>query len=402
MKICPTCGLDADDRFLFCPDDGTPLDKPAAGPLPNDETSSNHGSKLVLHFCPACEGEYPLTFSLCPIDGLKLTRERVRSKKPVAVLMEVASPALIAAAPKSASAVEPLEAPIDPDLTAHYESPDELPDAMYEQTDPEPDSQAAPSVTKPGLIESFRSDRPSFQIAAVATLLGLAIFGITAIYRIYSFGASAPERPSPATTALNQQEVPPPSFFIETPKEAREYVEEEAPSQEAAPEVKMKEAAPELQPSKERPDPPPSQGQTKNDPHPPDKAAADRARAVSAPVAPQSTGGSVEARLVRVRGNRTRPGYRYDLTFTLKEQAGRAVRWNNLTVSARSASGINHLQTLPFSHRQGPSGALTFTVSVEMTGRGEPDWRGRIVCTTVGKDDSGRFTRATFGATVTP
>jgi hypothetical protein len=256
-------------------------------------------------------------------------------------------------------------------------------------------------MTKTGLIESFRSDRPSFQIAAVATLIGLTVFGILAAYRIYTLGASAPERPSPSATALNRQEVPP-SFYIETPKEARDYVEEEAPSQEAVPEVKGQEPAPELQPSKERPKPPPSQGQAKDAPQPPDKVAADRARAVSAPVVPQSTGGLVEARLVRVRANRTRPGYRYDLTFTLKEQAGRAVRWNNLTVSARSASGINHLQTLPFYHQQGPSGALTFTVSVEMTGRGEPDWRGRIVCTTVGKDDSGRFTRATFGATVTP
>jgi hypothetical protein len=278
-------------------------------------------------------------------------------------------------------------------LTAHYESPD--------QTDPDPDTKAAPSMTKPGLIESFRSDRPSFQIAAVATLIGLTVFGIMAAYRIYTLGASAPEQPSPATTALNRQEVPP-SYFIETPKEARDYVEAEALSQEADPEVKAQEPAPDLQPSKEHPKPPTSQGQTKTTPQPPDKVPADPARTVSAPVVPQSTGGRVEARLVRVRANRTRPGYRYDLTFTLKEQAGRAVRWNNLTVSARSASGINHLQTLPFYHQQGPSGALTFTVSVEMTGRGEPDWRGRIVCTTVGKDDSGRFTRATFGANVTP
>jgi hypothetical protein len=291
MKICPTCGLDADDRFLFCPDDGTALDRPVAGPSLLDEPSSGRASKVSLYFCPACEGEYPLTFSVCPIDGLKLTRERVLSKRPEAVAIKVASPGPIKSPTPTAEVVEPFEEEMASDETAHYDSPD----ATLDESDPEPDLEVTPSATKAGPIERFRSDRPSFQFAAIATLIGLTLFGLSAIYRIYTYGARGPDRASPETTALKQQEAPP-SFFIETPREAREYVEEAAPAQEAVAEVKEQEVMPAVRPSKETPAP--DKAPVKKAAEPPAAPAADRPRTGTAPVVPQSTGGRVEARLL--------------------------------------------------------------------------------------------------------
>jgi hypothetical protein len=37
-----------------------------------------------------------------------------------------------------------------------------------------------------------------------------------------------------------------------------------------------------------------------------------------------------------------------------------------------------------------------------MLGRTEADWRGRVVCTAFGLDNTGRPIRATFGANVAP
>jgi hypothetical protein len=99
---------------------------------------------------------------------------------------------------------------------------------------------------------------------------------------------------------------------------------------------------------------------------------------------------------------KTAAGVRYDLTFNMQEQAGRSAQWQRVLVSTRSTSGTSHSEAIPFSHRLGAAGALTFTISVELTGRSEADWRGRIVCTTLGWDNKGAPLQASFGANVTP
>ena len=117
---------------------------------------------------------------------------------------------------------------------------------------------------------------------------------------------------------------------------------------------------------------------------------------------PRIEPGSLDARLIRIRSMRVPSGMRYDLTFDLQDESGRHAQWERMLISTRSASGISHTQAVPFVHRLGANGALTFTVSVEMHGKSEPDWHGRVVCTTTGADNDGRPLRASFGASVTP
>jgi hypothetical protein len=57
---------------------------------------------------------------------------------------------------------------------------------------------------------------------------------------------------------------------------------------------------------------------------------------------------------------------------------------------------------IPFQHWLAGSGALTFTVNVDMAGPSEDDWRGRISCMSVGADETGRPLRASFGTNVAP
>jgi hypothetical protein len=117
---------------------------------------------------------------------------------------------------------------------------------------------------------------------------------------------------------------------------------------------------------------------------------------------PNVNAGGFDARLIRVRSSRTSAGVRYDLTFSMQEQTGRMAQWQRVLISTHSASGNRHSEAVPFSHKLGPSGALTFTISVDFAGRSEADWRGRVVCTTLGWDRQGAPLQASFGANVTP
>jgi hypothetical protein len=119
-------------------------------------------------------------------------------------------------------------------------------------------------------------------------------------------------------------------------------------------------------------------------------------------VLPRGTFGQVAARLTNVRASRTAGGYRYELTFHLADQAGQATQWERLAIVTRSASGATRQQQIPFYHRLGADGTMSFTVSVEMPGRAPADWQGRIICTSIGSDSSGRAHRASFGANVSP
>jgi hypothetical protein len=115
-----------------------------------------------------------------------------------------------------------------------------------------------------------------------------------------------------------------------------------------------------------------------------------------------NTSGSVNLSLVRLRSFRTETGIRYDLTLNMQQQEGRVIRWERINLATHSQSGITHTEILPFSQRLGSSGSLSFTVSVEMRGRNESDWQGRISCTGVGTDVEGRNVKTNFTARVNP
>ncbi|HLG15884.1 MAG TPA: hypothetical protein VJH03_15465 [Blastocatellia bacterium] len=92
----------------------------------------------------------------------------------------------------------------------------------------------------------------------------------------------------------------------------------------------------------------------------------------------------------------------YDLTFDAQEQTGRPVLWKQLSLTTRSASGLNRSQMLPFSERLSRSGSFTFTVSAVLQGVAESDWRGRVICSSFGVDDTSRVVKATFSTDVSP
>ncbi|HKY04948.1 MAG TPA: hypothetical protein VJQ56_08660, partial [Blastocatellia bacterium] len=110
----------------------------------------------------------------------------------------------------------------------------------------------------------------------------------------------------------------------------------------------------------------------------------------------------VNANLIRVRSRSTQSGYRYELTFTLHDPAGRSFYWEKLLVTTRSASGIVRDQVIAFRHRQGANGLLTFTVAVDLNGATEADWRGSVVCTSLGTDGPGSIMKAGFTANLAP
>jgi hypothetical protein len=86
----------------------------------------------------------------------------------------------------------------------------------------------------------------------------------------------------------------------------------------------------------------------------------------------------------------------------MADQAGHATQWERLAIVTRAASGASRQQQIPFYHRLGADGTMRFTVSVEMPGRAPADWQGRIICTSIGSDSTGKSYRASFGANVSP
>lgn len=117
---------------------------------------------------------------------------------------------------------------------------------------------------------------------------------------------------------------------------------------------------------------------------------------------PTRANSSVNMNLVRLRSYRTDSGVRYDLTFNMQQQEGRVIRWERLNLSTRSLSGRTNTEVVPFYQRLGSSGSLNFTVSVEMRGRTEADFQGRITCTGSGTDVEGRSVKTDFTARVNP
>jgi hypothetical protein len=309
--------------------------------------------------CPVCELELEDTYLYCPDDGSSLGFQ---------------------AKGNIASEVESLQSTMDRRSEG---------DVLAE----------APS----GAGESS-SDRPGFRIAAAATIIALVVFSVVSLYGLVKHLTRRPAAPvaqvaSPAN--VDAQPLP----FVATPEEARDYKEEQPAPEASAP------SGPERKHSETTPPVSTDQNVRKTtigqaSPKQSILAARQPERLTAspppAPVVPRGNSGGFDSRLVRARGIRTSSGYRYDLTFNMLEQAGRSAQWQRVLISARSASGANHTTAIPFVHRLGAAGALTFTISVELTGRSETDWRGRVVCTALGWDNGGAPVQSSFGASVTP
>jgi outer membrane biosynthesis protein TonB len=253
--------------------------------------------------------------------------------------------------------------------------------------------------------------RPDFRVAAIATVIALTVLALGATYALVS-GMS--KRPSTsARRVASAEEAPPQSLlFVPTPPEARDYQEAQpaspTPSQEppaprpvdresheaasASPTEHGVRNSKASQPVQERSVATPSQ--------PP--VAMTRVSTSPIPAVPRGNTRGFDARLIHVRSRKTPSGFRYDLTFNMQEQAGRASQWQRLLITTRSASGMSHSEAIPFVHRLGATGSLTFTISVELTGRSQGDWQGQLLCTTLGWDNTGAPLQASFGANVAP
>jgi hypothetical protein len=241
-------------------------------------------------------------------------------------------------------------------------------------------------------------------------VIALIVLGVVAMYAVIS---NLSRRPSSSAVQIASTKPPEPPPFVPTPQEAQNYKEEEAavplPSTSVAPPTERlvergRSERPALATSQNAPKTtvvqPPTKAPTA--PSSPAPVTPTRISNPSMPALPRGDSGGFDARLVRVRSRQTPGGFRYDLTFNMQEQAGRAAQWQRVLISTRSASGVSHSEAVPFSHRLGAAGALTFTISVELTGRSEADWQGRIVCTTLGWDNKGAPVQSSFGANVTP
>ena len=253
-------------------------------------------------------------------------------------------------------------------------------------------------------------DRPGYRIAAIATVVLLTVFAMVALYTFISNSSRRPSRTAKTEVAQSAAQ---PLPFVPTPTEARDYKEEATPTPPPPAEVDQAvESTPPVAERVRRESAPSLADQPRKHA---DNNRVPKAPAATSPVTtptrvsvaplpelPRGNSDGFDARLIRVRSRKTMAGVRYDLTFNMQEQAGRAANWQRVLVSTRSASGASHSQAIPFSHRLGAAGALTFTISVELTGRSEADWQGRVFCTTLGWDNKGAPLQARFGANITP
>ena len=449
MKTCPVCELVLEDAYLFCPDDGSSL-----GTLPSESSESDSASasesdhettNAVVLYCPACAAEYPLTFSTCPVHGMQLTRHRIPRLSNFERDLRKHDQASDAQATVSGVQFQRDQSNLTKHLTIldlkrpQIESPRRQAATEVVNNNAESAQDAAvtarasapfdPLAAVP--VGAFASDntafgyqgpqtdaheqgfeRPAFRVAAIATIIALVVFGLVATY---TFVSRTPRRTSSSSVQLASkvEPAPQPLPFVPTPQEAQDY-KEEAP-------VPAVSTSPEPQPERhaerarnESPlSSPTEQAVRKNTvaqplakppakTPPPPPVTTTRVSNPPMPALPRGNSGGFDARLIRVRSRRTAAGFRYDLTFNMQEQAGRSAQWQRVLINTRSASGMSHSEAIPFSHRLGATGALTFTISVELTGRSESDWQGRIVCTTLGWDNNGAPLQASFGANVTP
>ena len=434
MKACPDCGLELEDTYLFCPEDGSPLGSPntiaVAEELPENRTqvasiaeSNGDPAGPVVLYCPACAAEYPLTFSECPVHGVTLTKHRIPTfaEPPARAVQRGQESALSETGTRihqeSRSAASHSNVIVEDKI-------DSFP--MEREPAQEPlavkipiEDQAYSHESSEDTVEEIGPEPRSFKVAAIAIAIGLAVLSLVGLYALYSNATRRPD--SLAAKSGKQSPLPTPeSAFIPTPEAALDYKEETPDSSKPA----TSDASDESRNDKDRDDKDtahtvatsPSKAAAQkieerkpvaapNQPPPvatPTPVAAKRPASATDLVLPRGTYGLVDARLIRMRARQTPAGYRYDLTFNLQEQAGRVTQYDRLAIVTRSSSGVSHSEVMPFFHRLGAAGDLTFTVSVEMKGRSEADWQGRIICTSIGTDNQGKSLRTSFGANVSP
>ena len=425
MKTCPVCALELEDSYLFCPEDGSSLTEVDSSPTAFIGTQHNEDTANVVLYCPACGAEYPLTFSLCPVHGMPLTKQRIQSqtKQPAIEASAVPVNAETIALNRQALITLHENTPTDnfdrglgTNVATVFDSPANKEIIEHCESDVEActSSLPGPGIQPPAFSSEARErDQPGFRIAAIATMIALAIFGLVGIYALVS---NLSRRPSQAARPASQNETAQEVPFVVTPEAAPDSKDADAQKQSAAPasetatdppaprvvEPERKETAPPSNGERNRTAPDARPSQRMPSPETRVSAAATQASDAPAPASPRASSREFDSRLVRARSSKTSAGYRYDLTFNMQEQLGHSTQWQRVLITTRSASGASHTQAIPFVHRLGAAGALTFTISVELTGRSEADWRGRINCTTLGWDNTGAPLQATFVANVTP
>jgi hypothetical protein len=407
MKICPVCDLQLEDSYSFCPEDGSSLQNRVRSDSIIDPPTgqSDNGMHSVVLCCPNCAAEYPLTFSECPVHGVTLTKHT----RPTARSQSASVASVLAL---SAAAGLQFVAGTDPSTTNIHsvDSPSDAPKIADRVNSTESISQDLNRF--PDALRSFENasdERPGFRIAAIITAIALAIFAIASLYGLINHLSRRPSTVAQIAKAEDVRPLP----FVATPQEAQDYTDEQpSASEPSAPSQPAAEPLTERHNNDVSPARPPDQrgrkmttAQTSMKPAASTTAPQPRedpASMAPAPALPRVNSGGFDSRLIRERGSRTSSGYRYELTFNMLEQGGRSAQWQRVLISSHSASGINHTQALPFVHRLGAAGALTFTISVELAGRSEPDWRGRVICTALGWDNSGAPLQSSFGANLTP
>lgn len=432
MKICPVCRLELADTYLFCSEDGTALSAEAAASpvlaassgVTHLRSIANAEESAVVLYCPQCAAEYPLTFSECPVHGIPLTNRKAIVRVPPAVkprIIPAVSPA--GNSLKAASPAPPQALPAAPLRTAPLDAGTRVQSSPLESYEYEVEHEAEPTaiVTEdhaiknaffPSAAEDENANPRSLRRAANVIVVMLILFGVAGLYTLIKHLTRRPTL-SNASRVAKVQEPPQPTITIPTPTAALEYMQSPPPS---PPVDNNTEARREADGQRDR------EATRKVSPA---HAINDRAGTVDTsrlmaspkPVTPPPVtrpltraadlslprpSGQIDAHLLNVRSNRTARGYRYDLTFNVQERGGQATQLERLVISTRSTSGVNHAQAIPFYHRLGATGTLTFTVSVEMPGRAPADWQGRVLCTSIGSDVEGKIHQASFGATVTP
>jgi hypothetical protein len=288
-------------------------------------------------------------------------------------------------------------------------------DTVEEEWADEPDVQDAPELTFGGIAAPSESRR-SFSIAAALT--AVALLGVAALAVIYMFSIlhkrnlSPPPAPTPAVEGKSQPAVQKqPEIVVALP----EFPETD-PQQPVLTAPERPEAVPEHKAEASRSDAlakarGPNSGRAGSieprAPEPPN--ASTRPRSVTSEprvdppvVRPRVDWDRLSSRLLSSRSSRTARGLHYELTFSLQDQSGRHAFLRGLTVSTRSSGGAVRSQSLPFNHRLGARGALTFTVGIDMPGRKPPDWQGHVSLLVTGTDSTGKAVESRFAAPLHP
>jgi hypothetical protein len=356
------------------------------------------------------------------VHGIPLT-----NRKTIALITPAVKPRIIPAVrpavniSKAESSACPQAIPAAPLQTATLDA------ATRVQRSPLESDEIAHEAEAPAIVAEDRASKNTFfsvvaddgnanprslRRAANILIVMLILFGVVGLYSLIKHLTRRPTLSSAARVAQNQ-EPPQPTITIPTPTAALEYTQPPPPSQsvdnhtEARREADAQrdmEATRNVNPARainERAGTV-ATSQTMASPRPMAAPPVTRPVTRAADLSLPRPSGQIDAHLLNVRANRTARGYRYDLTFNVQERGGQATQLERLVISTRSASGLNHAQAIPFYHRLGATGTLTFTVSIEMPGRAPADWQGRVLCTSIGADVEGKIHQASFGATVTP